>query len=441
MDHPEPSAPLRPAVGFELGHLPALDGLRGVAVLAVMAVHTRPVLAEGGFLGVDLFFVLSGFLITALLVQEHRRHGVLSLPRFYIRRALRLLPALLGLLAGLWLYLLARGSGLELRMMGRDSLTALLYVHNWRVVVTPPLRLTPSLLHVWSLSIEEQFYLVWPVVLAVLLGWRVRRHWVLGLTLAGWAVPVLRRLALWEGRASLERVYFATDTRGDALLAGCFVGLLVSWSAGPSGRWGRAALRGGAWLATAALGFHLLRVGHLDTYLYYGGFLAVHLSAVVLILALLWSPPPLLVRALEAPPLRWLGRISYGAYLWNYAVTCYVLSRPPLVSEYPWMNTPLIWGMTLACGSLSHYCIERPFLRLKRRLTARGAGARPGACSLPFVHVAGNMGAGRLSRSQHRLAICKEVYHESQQALAGGAPGGGGAGPIVGRSHPFPAGV
>jgi peptidoglycan/LPS O-acetylase OafA/YrhL len=368
---------------FELGHRPGLDGLRGLAVLAVMAVHTKPVVAPGGFLGVDLFFVLSGFLITALLVQEHRRSGTIHLGHFYLRRALRLLPALVALLAVAWLYALVVGNSAELRQVRRDSVTALLYVHNWRIVVTPSTRLTPHLVHVWSLAIEEQFYLVWPAALALLLGLRVRRRWVVGLILVACVVPSLRRLALWEGPPSLERVYFGTDTRGDALSAGCLVGLLVSWWAGPRGRLGRAALRGGAWLAVGVLLVHLFAVGHFDTYLYYGGFLAVHLSAALLIAALNWAPPPLLARLLEARPLCWLGRISYGVYLWNYAVSCFVLSPLPLVQRHRWAGTPLIWGATLLLGALSHYLVERPFLRLKQRLTPAETSLRPSRTPAP----------------------------------------------------------
>jgi peptidoglycan/LPS O-acetylase OafA/YrhL len=355
---------------FDLGHRPALDGLRGLAILAVLGIHTHPSVLRGGYLGVDLFFVLSGFLITALLVQEHQRSGAISLRRFYLRRALRLLPALLAMLAFLWLYVLTMGTKSDLRRLGRDTLTTLLYVHNWRVALTPVKQLTPQLIHAWSLAIEEQFYLAWPAALAFLLARKVRLRWVVGLTLAGVVVPSLLRVALWHG-PPVARVYFATDTRADALSAGCLVGLLVSLRPGPQGRWGRAALRVGAWLAVAALLAQVLWVHFRDSYLYYFGFPVVNLSAAVLIAALLWSPPPLLKWVLETRPLCWLGRISYGTYLWNYVVTWLVLSRGPSMTAQPWKSTPIIWAATLVLGALSHYVIERPFLRLGRRLARR----------------------------------------------------------------------
>jgi ribosomal protein S20 len=369
MKHEPHIAPPDPGWYFDLGHRPALDGLRGLTVLAVMGIHTHPPMLRGGYLGVDLFFVLSGFLITALLVQEHRR-GAISLRRFYLRRALRLLPALLAMLVFLWLYVLTTGTKADLRRLGRDTLTTLLYVHNWRVVITPVKQLTPQLIHVWSLAIEEQFYLAWPAALAFLLARKVRLRWVVGLTLAGVIVPSLLRIALWHG-PPVARVYFATDTRADALSGGCLVGLLVSTRPGPQGRWGRAAFRAGAWLAIASLLAHVLWVHFRDSYLYYVGFPVVNLSAAVLIAALLWSPPPLLQWVLQTRPLGWLGRISYGTYLWNYIVTWLILSQGPSMTAQPWKSTPIIWSATLLLGALSHYVIERPFLRLGRRLASR----------------------------------------------------------------------
>jgi peptidoglycan/LPS O-acetylase OafA/YrhL len=375
MQQTRQTAPARPGWAFELGNRPALDGLRGLAVLAVMGIHTHPWVLRGGYLGVDLFFVLSGFLITALLVQEHRRRGAIDLGRFYLRRAFRLLPALLVVLAFVWLYVLVWGTKGDLRRLSRDTATTLLYVHNWRVVFTPPARLAPQLLHVWSLSIEEQFYLAWPAALAFLLGRKVRLRWLVGLTLAGVVGPSLLRVALWHG-PPVARVYFATDTRADALSAGCLVGLLVSAWPGPQGRRGRAALRGGAWLAAVALLAHVLLVHFRDTYLYYLGFPVVNLSVAVLIAALIWSPPPLLARLLEARLLGWLGRISYGLYLWNYVIDWLVLSRGPAWSDHPWRSTPLIWGATVVLGALSHYLVERPFLRLGRRAAESASWTR-----------------------------------------------------------------
>ena len=158
---------------FRLGYRPALDGLRGIAILAVLAFHSRAFFLEGGFIGVDLFFVLSGFLITVLLVQEKAKHGRIDFKAFYIRRALRLLPAMLGLLTALWVATLVLGDrfATDAALMGKVMAVTLAYVPNW--VLAFDLGAWPSALtHVWSLAIEEQFYLLWPALLVACLSAR-----------------------------------------------------------------------------------------------------------------------------------------------------------------------------------------------------------------------------------------------------------------------------
>ena len=375
----EPLSSRPPTVeGFVLGHRPALDGLRGLAVLAVIAHHT--IVLSGGFLGVDLFFVLSGFLITALLLQEQRRTGRISLPCFYLRRCLRLLPALLALLAAVWVGTRlwpAWGGGNVLR---KDSAAILLYYYNWRLALALQAQHTAGLCHLWSLSVEEQFYLLWPAAVVLLLALGARRRWLLALVLAGITGPALLRWAhLQAGHDPRQplwywRLYGCSDMRADALSAGCLVGLLASWGMLPTRGWGRRILTAAGWLAAASLAIHLRKAlpPSFSLYVYRWGFTVVALSAAVLVAALVAAPPWPLARLLESRPLGWVGRVSYGTYLWHMPILL-VFSRWPVYLKKP--GVLVIWGVSLAAGALSHYCVERPFLRLKQRLDRHDGSA------------------------------------------------------------------
>ncbi len=218
----EPAAPIVPALGYR----PGLDGLRAFAVVAVILYHGDVSWARGGFLGVDVFFVLSGFLITSLLLTEHGATGRVDLGRFWSRRARRLLPALFGVLLGVALYAATWGHPTELGRIRGDGIASLLYVSNWRFVLDGSsyfsLFQAPSpLAHTWSLAIEEQWYLLWPLVLLGLLRvLKVRLNLVAltcGALAAGSAVLMA---ALFHSGADPSRAYYGTDTRAQALLIG-----------------------------------------------------------------------------------------------------------------------------------------------------------------------------------------------------------------------------
>src|SRR5262245_15019577 len=224
------------AGGF--GYRPALDGVRGLAIGAVLLFHGGVSFLRGGFLGVDAFFVLSGFLITSLLLAEHQRHGRIRLRAFWARRARRLLPALLLMLVCVVpaaRYLLP---DLDMRLLRGDSLAVVGYLANWRMIYRGSDYFTqnssPSLLqHTWSLSIEEQFYLLWPVLVVVLLA-RVAvrgmaRLALLTAAVSGAAVSALAMSILYR-QQDVNRAYFGTDSRAQALLVGCALAVLVaSW--------------------------------------------------------------------------------------------------------------------------------------------------------------------------------------------------------------------
>jgi peptidoglycan/LPS O-acetylase OafA/YrhL len=361
------------APDFSLGYRPALDGLRGVSVLAVMAYHVG--LIRGGYLGVDAFFVLSGFLITALLVEERRRTGMIHLGKFYVRRALRLLPALVTMLAvgclvaavlG-WFFRAGETPAALLVALGRMSLITLFYVANWAMMFGTSMWI---LGHTWSLSIEEQFYLLWPLTLMGLFRFVRRRAAIFACVLAGAAASVTVRNALFIGTASIPRVFLGFDTRCDALLIGCGLGLLAAWGVLPASRARRAAL--GVAGAVALVGFStaaftaswqapfMLRIGST----------LVALAVAVVIAEVTASPGGLVAAALAFPPLRATGRISYGLYLWHFPIiyACGALRHGEGVPE-PW-RAALALTLTFAVSGLSFWLVERPMLRLKMRVAS-----------------------------------------------------------------------
>jgi peptidoglycan/LPS O-acetylase OafA/YrhL len=277
------------------------------------------------------------------------------------------------MLAGVWLWTLATDDwGGAVAVLRKDCAAVLLYYYNWRLALARQSLHSPPLAHLWSLSVEEQFYLVWPAALVLLLALGARRRWLLALVLAGVAGPALLRwghlLAGHDPRQLLWywRLYGCSDVRADSLSAGCLVGLLATWGMLPARRWGRRLLAAAAWLAVAALGAHLVLSTPLGSqYMFRWGFTLVALSAAVLLGALMAAPPWPLARLLETGPLRWVGRISYGTYLWHVPVLLVFLRRP---ENLRWPRVLVIWLASLAAGALSHYCLERPFLRLKQRL-------------------------------------------------------------------------
>ena len=204
---------------FRLGHRPALDGLRAIAVLVVMAHHGYVLGFRGGSIGVDIFFVLSGFLITSLLLEEWDRTEGISFGKFYLRRVLRLLPALLLLLFFVEVYALGVLRGPRLWEMQKAILAVLFYASNWFSIARPD-GLGP-LSHAWSLSIEEQFYLLWPPLLFLLLRSRLRMSLIAAVIVLLAGAAAVHRAFVWTGPESLWRIYNGLDTRIDELLAGC----------------------------------------------------------------------------------------------------------------------------------------------------------------------------------------------------------------------------
>src|SRR6266850_221126 len=253
--------------GSQSLRLPTLDGLRGVAVLSVMAFHAGSGVIKGGHLGVDLFFVLSGFLITSLLLREQQRNGFISLRLFYVRRALRLLPALLLVILSCLIYEKAIVSSSPWAEVPKGAFYSLFYSSNWYQALNG-MGTLGVLSHTWSLSIEEQFYILWPPAISLLLWQGCKRTYVLLFVGAGTAAVAVHRAMLWRGGATFERVYAGFDTRADSVLIGCLVGLFVGWGLIPALNSRAGGLTAVSLLLLATM---MLLCPNYEGYLYLGG--------------------------------------------------------------------------------------------------------------------------------------------------------------------------
>jgi peptidoglycan/LPS O-acetylase OafA/YrhL len=352
--------------GSSLSYMPALDGLRALAVLAVLAYHADLPWARAGFLGVDVFFVISGYLITALLLSEHTRNGRVSLRRFWGRRALRLLPGLLVMLAAVCVAvpLLAPDQN---ESLNGDLGAALTYVSNWWLVFQDrpyfeAIGRPPMLQHLWSLAVEEQFYLLWPLALAFGLRKPLRSprklvKWIL-LAVAGSAVAMA---LMYNPEGDASRVYYGTDTRVGTILLGAVLAFV--WSPGhrtaaPRRRIGSFMRDAAALGSLALIGWLVVNWHEFEPMLYRGGFTLVALLSVIVVSVA--SHPGLLTRGLLGnPAMTWLGRRSYSIYLWHWPV--FMLTRPDLdvsLSGLPLLALRL--SLTLALAVASYALVEKP---------------------------------------------------------------------------------
>ncbi len=362
------------------GRIAGLDGLRAVAVTGVVLYHAGVAWIPGGLLGVDVFFVISGFLITTLLLDERARTGRIALRAFWARRLRRLLPALIAMLlfvSVVW-GLLLKGDVASLR---RDVLFALGYTANWWFAFSGQgyfhlLNAPSPVLHTWSLAVEEQFYLFWPLAVTALLshGRRVGRWAAGGAALAAVATLAQSLAGVWT-----DRLYYGTDTRAVPLLVGAAFGAAFSGRYLRRGRtpelssWARAGLQGVGLLALGGVGWGFARVDGRSAALYRGGFLVLAITVAVLIVAVAADPRGPLARLLDCPPLRYLGTISYGVYLWHWPLFLLVNHARTGLSGGSLLATRLALALTVAAVSYEYLelPIRRGGFRLPRpRLTA-----------------------------------------------------------------------
>ncbi|HEX4518107.1 MAG TPA: acyltransferase family protein [Gaiellaceae bacterium] len=343
--------------------MPGIDGLRALAVAAVFVYHDHASWLPGGFLGVDLFFVISGYLITSLLLSEFGHTGRVGLGSFWVRRARRLLPAVFVLIAVCLLagFAFERGQ-VELRW---DALASIFYVANWRFILEHESYFAqfgrpPLLRHLWSLSVEEQFYLLWPPLLV--LGLHLRRRYLVPSFLAVAALASSAWMAFLYDRdpTDVSRVFYGTDTRAGPLLIGSLLAFVWAPSNLPSlrPRWTRRALDSVSMLALGAVVFAFVSIDDHDTDLYHGGFLLLAVCA-SLLLATVVHPQSVLGRLFARPIPRWLGQRSYAIYLWHWPVLAF--TRPGIDVRMPHaLLFALQVGVTLLLADLSYRLIERP---------------------------------------------------------------------------------
>lgn len=363
---------------LRLPYVPALDGIRALAVLAVLLYHAGYRWIPGGFLGVEIFFVLSGYLITSLLLVEWRGTGQIDLKTFWLRRARRLLPALYLLLVATLAYAVFKLPG-EVAQLRADAAAAFFYVTNWWLIFDHTSYFVamgrPSLFqHLWSLAVEEQFYLIWPPLFALGIARIRERRLLLGVVLGVIASTTLMAL-LYQPAVDPSRLYYGTDTRAAELLAG--VALAFVWQPRQSVRWGNRAgkvvsrLVGtgrraailldvvGA-LALAGLGVAMWRLGEYSPSLYRGGFLLVALLTIALIAVVVHGGARVVSALLGCAPLRWTGTRSYGIYLWHWPI--YMVTRPGF--DVPLNGLPLLGLrviLTLTAVEISYRYVETPF--------------------------------------------------------------------------------
>jgi peptidoglycan/LPS O-acetylase OafA/YrhL len=373
--------------------VPALDGIRAVAVVGVLAFHGGVSWMTGGFLGVDAFFVLSGYLITTLLLTEWTRSGGrIDLAAFWGRRARRLLPALLLVVTAVVVGARALLPPEEVRLLRGDGLAALFYVANWRMIFRDgdyfAQTASPSPLeHTWSLGIEEQFYLLWPLVLLAVLhgrwsrgrsaGARARvgvrsRLWGLVLVCAVGSVASTAALASTWSAEDPGRAYYGTDTRGAAILVGAgLAALLALRTAGPAergraasarsvvtSRWIRAGLGVLAVAAAVATAWTWTRLSGTDAVLYRGGMALAALAVAAVIAHVVVVPSGWSARLLAVPPLPALGRISYGVYLWHWPI--FIAANADRTGLEGLTLLAVRCSLTVMIASLSYALVERP---------------------------------------------------------------------------------
>ncbi|MQA01702.1 MAG: acyltransferase family protein [Streptosporangiales bacterium] len=388
-------------------YMPGIDGLRALSVLAVIGYHLDIPLLRGGFLGVDTFFVISGFLITDLLFNEWRDHGRVDLKAFWVRRARRLLPALWLLLAAVAAVVTVIGGDVGAGLRGNVA-AALAYVSNWWQVAEqtsyvaqfgPP----PPLLHLWSLAVEEQFYLVWPLLLVGLVRVLRSRQALAAVALLAAAGSIAWMWVTFQPGTDPSRAYYGTDTHAFGLLLGAALALGVG-----SRRLRLASTTACEVLAVLGvaalllLGYLTVSLGDASTSAYRGGIAAASVAATVLVAAA--ATDGVLGRALGVPPLRWLGRRSYGLYLWHWPVIALTAATVPgWADRWPVRLAEVALAMGLAAASWRF--VERPAQRagigaslrtLFRGLVSRGSGPACRLAPVALVTVLGLAGTGCL---------------------------------------------
>ena len=391
-------------VDFRLGYQPGFDGLRGLAVTSFILYHGVVAyeatfdssFLPGAFLWLEFFFVQSGFLITSLLLEEWHRTGSVSLPYFYARRGLRLIPALLLVVGFTVVWLLTASPFTDNPLAWREVWSGLVYIQNWQNAFDPhafPLYLN----HLWSLSVEEQFYLVAPITMLLLLrtGLAPRR---IATILGAGALASVTWMAILAHRAptasGLARPYYGTDARAQAFLVGMTFATAASAGLLFGSERARRLTKIAGWIGVPVLLALLVFVNMKQYAVYRGGFLLCSLSVSVILAEIVHSPDGKLARMLSWEPFRWTGEIAYGLYLWHWPVML-------VVGQYVrWPEVPMILleaVVAFAVAATSYTFVERPILRRFSPRFPRVPAERERAHGLRHTAAAAHRAAGALA--------------------------------------------
>lgn len=326
-----------------VGYIPALDGLRAIGALTVMAMHCGVPFMKGGFLGVDLFFVLSGYLITTLILREVERRDRFSFVEFYFRRTLRLLPALT-VVCLFGFFAIAFHKGLSIARL--ETLPAILYVSDFTRQTGWP----TALGHTWSLSLEEQFYVVWPLTLVPALYFQKRKHLIVAL-LAMALFICLWRYHTFNTVSHWSRAYDWPDVHSDGILIGCAAALVSRETLIKIAKlWIPAVIIAVSFLCLVKWG---------SKFSYQGGIFIFSIACAVLIAKVVTSDTSPLSNILSFGPLMWIGQISYGLYLWHFLILGLLPSLPRTTTVL------VVFSLSFTLAALMRAYVEIPFLSLR----------------------------------------------------------------------------
>lgn len=371
--------------------VPGLDGLRGLAVTAVLVYHFFGDWLPGGFLGVDVFFVLSGFLITSLLLREFIFTGRIDLVEFWRRRIRRILPLAVVVLASTTVLVGAIGGDIAVGLRAQFFST-LFFVNNWMQIAQGQSYFSESSIqvtaHYWSLAIEEQYYLFWPVAVTALL-WPLRtrtypRMLLLAVSVLLLVASVILMAAIHTPGDDPSRVYYGTDTHMFGLLFGSVLAMRLTSGTPSSPDYSFPPSRAlfsrqwsGKWipgLALLALLILLVTVSDTSAWTYYGGIALASLLTTAVIAGVVQGGN-VVEEWFSLTTLRWIGQRSFSIYLWHWpAIT---IARAVLPAELPWLPGVLAAAITLSLSELSYRWIENPFRRRGVRATLRSVYVRP----------------------------------------------------------------
>ena len=349
-------------------YVPALDGLRALAVLAVIAYHMKMNWAPGGLLGVTMFFVLSGYLITGLLLTEFDSTQTISLPNFWLRRVRRIIPAVVFAVLGT-AFLCTIFDHALLTKMRPDVAPTLFFFNNWwqifhNVSYFEALGEPSPLTHYWSLAIEEQFYLIWPVALLLCLKAGVKRSTIQKGVIVLIVLSALAMALMFSPTTDPSRVYYGTDTRAFSLLIGALLAFiwpyqrLTEKSGAKMSSMGRIVFDVIGAVGLVGLIIMIAVTNGFAPFIYRGGLVLCSLLTAVVI-AIIVHPVSLVGKLFSLPPFVWIGKLSYSMYLWHYPIIL-LMTPNNLVGEAPWWLRLLQLVVVIAVSAFSYYLVENP---------------------------------------------------------------------------------